>query len=96
MDLSNNQFSSLLSPDYSLPAINIDWGKEQTISSLADLVAGVGEFQGEIHWDATKPDGTLRKLVDISRLTALGWSPRVDLGTGIRTTYEWYLNQLNF
>jgi GDP-L-fucose synthase len=94
MSLPNDQFSSLLKPGHSLPLINIGCGKDQTISSLANLVASVVGFHGEVLWDTTKPDGTPRKLLDISRLRAMGWSPQVDLETGIKTTYEWYLNQL--
>jgi nucleoside-diphosphate-sugar epimerase len=96
-DLCSGRFtqSSALSAQHCVPLINIGCGEDQTISSLANLVARVVEFRGEVYWDGTKPDGTPRKLLDISRLTALGWSPRVDLETGTRTTYEWYLNQFN-
>jgi GDP-L-fucose synthase len=87
--------SSPLSTQHCLPLINVGCGKDQTISSLANLVAGMLEFHGETYWDKTKPDGTRRKLLDISRLRALGWSPQIDLETGIKTTYEWYLNQLS-
>jgi GDP-L-fucose synthase len=50
-------------------------------------------FHSKVYWDGTKPDGSPRKLLDISRLRALGWSPKIDLETGVKTTYEWYLNQ---
>jgi GDP-L-fucose synthase len=93
MNLPDDTFSSLLTPDYSFPLINIGCGEDRTIRELAVVVhRGVG-FDGEISWDNTKPDGMPRKLLDVSRLRALGWSPRVDLETGIKTTYEWYLNQ---
>jgi GDP-L-fucose synthase len=95
MNLKDDEFSSLLTPDYSLPLLNIGCGEDHTIRSLAELVARVVGFDGEVSWDVTKPDGTPRKLLDISRLRASGWSPRVDLETGIRTTYEWYLKQIN-
>lgn len=94
MSLLNDQFLSLLRVGHSLPLINIGCGKDQTIRSLAELVARVVRFDGEVYWDNTKPDGTPRKLLDISRLRALGWFPRVDLETGVKTTYEWYLNRL--
>jgi GDP-L-fucose synthase len=87
--------SSVLSAQQCLPLINIGCGKDQTISSLANLVAPMVGFHGEILWDITKPDGTPRKLLDISRLKALGWSPRVDLEAGMKATYEWYLDQLH-
>jgi GDP-L-fucose synthase len=51
-------------------------------------------YSGRIEWDATKPDGTPRKLLDTSRLTALGWTPRIGLEDGIRQTYEWYREAL--
>ena len=93
MNLPNDKFLSLLTPDYSFPLINIGCGEDRTIRNLADVVArGVG-FDGDISWDITKPEGMPRKLLDISRLRALGWFPKIDLETGIRTTYEWYLNQ---
>jgi GDP-L-fucose synthase len=94
MSLPNDEFSSLLTPDYSLPLINIGCGKDQTIRNLAELVAHVVGFDCKIFWDTAKPDGAPRKLLDISKLRALGWSPRVDLEAGIKATYEWYLSQL--
>lgn len=71
--------------------VNIGTGKDITIRGLAELVKKVVGFRGEIAWDSTKPDGTPKKQLDVSRLTALGWSPKIDLEEGIRTTYEWYL-----
>jgi GDP-L-fucose synthase len=50
-------------------------------------------YSGRIEWDATKPDGTPRKLLDTSRLTALGWTPRIGLEDGVRQTYEWYVRE---
>ena len=95
MNLPDDKFSSLLTPGYSFPLINIGSGEDRTLRDLADVVArGVG-FDGEISWDITKPDGMARKLLDVSVLSALGWSPKIDLETGIKTTYEWYLKQIN-
>ncbi len=71
--------------------VNIGTGKDITIRGLAELVKKVVGFRGEIVWDSTKPDGTPRKQLDVSRLQALGWSPKIDLEEGIRTTYQWYL-----
>jgi GDP-L-fucose synthase len=72
--------------------INVGWGCDQTIAELAETVARVVGFTGAMRYDASKPDGTPRKLLDTSRLSALGWRPRTELETGIRATYEWFLN----
>jgi len=78
-----------------LAPINIGTGFDVTIRELADTVALAVGYSGEIAWDATKPDGTPRKLLDVGRLMALGWSPRVPLGQGVRSTYEWFLNNVS-
>jgi GDP-L-fucose synthase len=70
--------------------INIGTGSDVTITELARLIADVAGFTGRFIFDAGKPDGTPRKLLDVSKLTALGWRPRISLETGIRQTYEWY------
>jgi GDP-L-fucose synthase len=72
--------------------INIGTGKELTISELAHLVAKVTGFQGRLYFDESKPDGTLRKLTDPSKLHALGWHHRVEIEEGVRKLYEWYLS----
>lgn len=71
--------------------INVGSGQEITIRELAELVGRVVGFHGDIVWDASKPDGTPRKLMDNSRLFALGWKPQIDLPTGIRMAYEDFL-----
>jgi GDP-L-fucose synthase len=71
-------------------AINIGVGKDISIKELAELVKTVVGFEGDILWDASKPDGTLRKLLDISRISALGWKPSISLEEGIKSTYEWF------
>jgi GDP-L-fucose synthase len=71
--------------------INIGTGSDVTIRELTELVAGVVGFTGRIKWDATKPDGTPRKLMDVSRLSSLGWTARIDLRAGIRLTYASFL-----
>ena len=73
--------------------INIGWGKDQSILELADLIAGVVGYQGDIKWDNRKPDGTPQKLLDVSRLTGLGWQAGIELEDGIRRVYQWYLGQ---
>jgi GDP-L-fucose synthase len=72
--------------------INVGWGRDQTIAELAETIARVVGFSGGTRYDASKPDGTPRKLLDTSRLTELGWTPRTELAEGIRATYEWFLN----
>ena len=73
--------------------INVGFGSDLSIKQLAELIKRVVGFAGEIVWDASKPDGTPRKLMDSSRLFALGWRPQVDLETGIRHTYEDFLRK---
>jgi len=64
-----------------------------TIAELAALVARVVGYEGRIEHDTSKPDGTPRKVLDVTKLRNLGWAPSIDLDTGIRTTYEWFLDQ---
>lgn len=71
--------------------INIGTGKELTIAELASRVAEVAGFDGEIEWDATKPDGTMRKLCSVEKLHSLGWHHTVELPDGIERLYRWYL-----
>lgn len=73
--------------------INIGTGKEITIRRLAELIAGTVDFKGEIRWDASKPDGTLRKLTDVSKLHALGWHHTIEIEEGVRRMYDWYLGR---
>ena len=70
--------------------INVGTGTDVTIAELAELVRDTVGFRGSITYDRTKPDGTPRKLLDVSRLTALGWRPRTALADGVRATYRWY------
>jgi GDP-L-fucose synthase len=76
-------------------AINIGMGKEISIKDLAELIQAIVGFEGSIEWDSSKPDGTPRKLLDVSRMTALGWKPTIFLEDGIRSTYDWYISQTN-
>lgn len=73
--------------------INVGTGEDLSIRDLASLIQTVVGYQGGLVFDSTKPDGTPRKLMDVSRLTDLGWRAQVDLKTGIRKTYEWYVSQ---
>jgi GDP-L-fucose synthase len=72
-------------------AINVGVGQDVSIKELAELIQGVVGFEGEIRWDSSKPDGTPRKLLDVSRITGLGWNARISLKDGIRSTYGWFL-----
>ena len=70
--------------------INIGTGEDIKIKELAELIKEIVGFKGEIEWDTAKPDGTPRKLLDVSRLTKLGWQPKVSLEEGIKNTYQWF------
>lgn len=70
--------------------VNAGSGEDVTIRELAEMIAGVVEYRGELSFDVSKPDGTPRKLLDVSRLRALGWTPRISLRDGVAATYEWY------
>ncbi|MFD4384645.1 GDP-L-fucose synthase family protein, partial [Streptomyces bacillaris] len=74
--------------------VNIGCGEDLTIRELAETVAEVTGYQGRIGWDTSKPDGTPRKLLDVSRLTSLGFKPQIPLRDGIARTYAWWLGQL--
>ncbi len=72
------------------PIVNVGWGEDVTIRELAETVAAVAGFTGRLEFDASRPDGTPRKLLDTSRLTALGWKPKIRLRAGIEATYAWF------
>jgi GDP-L-fucose synthase len=74
--------------------VNVGTGHEVTIAGLAAMMAETVGYHGEIVHDPSKPDGTPRKLLDISRLLSLGWAPRIQLADGIRDTYQWYLENV--
>lgn len=81
----------LLLEKYDSPEIiNVGCGEDISIRELAELMCEVVGFDGELAWDTTKPDGTPRKLLDISKIRALGWKPAITLRDGIARTYEWF------
>jgi GDP-L-fucose synthase len=80
----------------STPIVNIGWGKDISIKELALLVKDIIGFEGDITFDTTKPDGTPRKLLDVSKLSNLGWQPKVSLRNGIERTYQWCLKNSVF
>lgn len=88
LDLPEDRYEANTQP--MLSHINVGYGEDVTIRELALLVAQVTGFRGEIVFDATKPDGTMRKLMDSERLTAMGWRPTVDLARGVQETYNWF------
>jgi GDP-L-fucose synthase len=81
----------LLEKHDSSEIINVGCGEDISIRELAELICDVVGFNGEIAWDTTKPDGTPRKLLDVTKLRALGWKPSILLRDGIGRTYEWFL-----
>jgi GDP-L-fucose synthase len=83
--------SLLLLEKYDSPEIiNVGCGEDISIRELAELVCDVVGFDGELAWDTTKPDGTPRKLLDVTKIRALGWKPAITLRDGIARTYEWF------
>ncbi|RPJ11473.1 MAG: GDP-L-fucose synthase [Deltaproteobacteria bacterium] len=70
--------------------LNIGCGKDHTIRELAEIIRNAVGFEGCVAWDSSRPDGMPQKLLDLSRLSGLGWSPQIDLVDGIRITYDWY------
>jgi GDP-L-fucose synthase len=74
--------------------LNVGVGEDLSIAELAELVARVVGYAGQIRFDPSRPDGTPRKLLDVSRLNALGWRARIGLEDGVRATYDWYCDHL--
>ena len=91
MNLPEGKFSSLLTSNAS-PLVNIGTGLDLTIRELAELVREIVGFQGRLEFDTSKPDGTPRKLLDIGRLSALGWHAQIGLHEGVANAYRWFLN----
>ena len=74
--------------------INVGCGEDISIRELAELICDVVGFKGELAWDSTKPDGTPRKLLDVTKLRRLGWKPTIPLREGIARTYDWFLKNI--
>jgi GDP-L-fucose synthase len=91
MNLPDDPFDDLLRGPNGFPLVNIGCGEDQTIAELARIVASVVGFGGALKYDAAKPDGTPRKLLDAGRLRDLGWTARVDLKSGIASAYRDFL-----
>jgi len=90
MELDSERYWSAVEPMCS--HVNVGTGLDCTIRELAETVARVTGFQGELVWDTGKPDGTPRKLLDVSRLRSLGWEASIGLEDGLRDTYRWFLD----
>jgi nucleoside-diphosphate-sugar epimerase len=90
LDLPREDYDANTEP--MLSHINVGTGTDVTIRELAAIIAEVTGFTGDIDFDATKPDGTPRKLMDVSRLAAMGWTARTSLRDGIAETYRWFLD----
>jgi GDP-L-fucose synthase len=93
MNLPNEKFVKAI-PDPMCSHINVGTGKDITIKELADTMATVVNYSGDILFDSSRPDGTPRKLMDVSRLSALGWQYSTELKNGLEKTYKWFLNNL--
>jgi len=89
LNLDQESYQAITSP--MLSHLNVGTGIDVTIQELAKTIQAVVGFSGEIIWDSSKPDGTPRKLMDISKLHTLGWRAKIDLEEGLRTTYQWFL-----
>lgn len=75
--------------------VNIGTGEDLSIKELAQMIKEVVGYNGDIVWDSTKPDGTPRKLLDVSKLNSIGWKHKTELADGLKSTYEWYLDNKN-
>ncbi len=93
MSLPDEQFRALSSSTVEAPLVNIGCGEDLTIRELAELIADIVGFRGQLVFDTTKPDGTPRKLLDISRIRALGWRPAISLRQGLQALYLQYAAQ---
>jgi len=93
MNLPHAEFISAV-PNPMCSHVNVGTGRDVTILELANTMAKVVGFEGDIEFDISKPDGTPRKLLDVSRLDSLGWEYSTELEQGLRTTYDWFLDNL--
>ena len=94
MGLPRNEFLAVV-PDPMCSHINVGTGKDVTIAQLAGLMAKTVGFEGELVFDASQPDGTMRKVLDVGRLQRLGWECDVGLERGLALTYAWFLAHLD-
>jgi GDP-L-fucose synthase len=94
MSLPDKEFQTLSSSTSEAPLVNVGCGDDLTIRELAELIAEIVGFRGQLIFDPTKPDGTPRKLLDISRIRSLGWQPTISLRQGLESVYLQYAAQV--
>ena len=91
-DLAEACFRCMISYNDS-EIINVGTGEDLTIKKLTELISIIVGYKGEIRWDTSKPNGTLRKVLNVDKIKSLGWSPKIGIRQGIYETYEWYKNE---
>jgi GDP-L-fucose synthase len=96
MNLPDAEYESIVRSDIQPPLVNVGCGRDVTIRELAELICEVVGFQGQLAFDHSKPDGTPRKLLDVSRMNQLGWGPRISLREGIKAVYADYCQVADF
>jgi GDP-L-fucose synthase len=96
MNLPDAEYESIVRSDMQPPLVNVGCGRDVTIRELAELIQEVVGFRGQLAFDHSKPDGTPRKLLDVSRMNQLGWGPRISLREGIKAVYADYCQVVDF
>ena len=76
--------------------INVGTGEDITIKELAEMIVEVSGYKNEYEWDTSKPNGTLRKVLDVDKIKSLGWEPEIGLKEGLESTYEWYKKSIGY
>jgi len=94
LSLPENQYQALIN-NKQAPLVNIGCGQDVSIKELAQIIKKTSDYQGEIIWDTSKPDGTPRKLLDTSRINHLGWQPAITLEAGLKKSYECFLQNID-
>jgi GDP-L-fucose synthase len=91
MQLDDERYAAACA-DGAVSHLNVGCGRDHTIRELAGMVGRAAGFEGQVVWDSSRPDGMARKLLDVSRLAALGWRPAIGLAEGLCAAYDWYLS----
>ena len=76
--------------------INVGTGEDITIKELAEMIVDVTGYKNEYEWDTSKPNGTLRKVLNVDKIKSLGWEPKIELKQGLESTYEWYKKSIGY
>ena len=92
LGLSKEHYQACTEP--MLSHLNVGTGTDVTIRELAETIQQVTGYQGDIVWDSSKPDGTPRKLMDVSKIKSLNWQPQIKLADGLASTYRWFVEHL--